>query len=205
LARAAVAVIFVCRNLSKHCDNRSINTHHCFLEAKMVLGKTLQTGLVATILLSGVGTGTVSRARAATATMPAEGQELVNDTLKQMLDGMGMEPKALSKGFLVALKQDTWTINLQVLISENKLKIGLNANLGKIDDPDNVTASQWRALLIANGDVDPSYFYFDKDQKKLYLHRSFDNRAVTPAFLRGQIESFAANVRSTEALWKFTK
>ncbi len=105
----------------------------------------------------------------------------------------------------MALKQDTWTINLQVLISENKLKIGLNANLGKIDDPDSVTASQWRALLIANGDVDPSYFYFDKDQKKLYLHRSFDNRAVTPAFLRGQIESFAANVRSTEALWKFTK
>jgi hypothetical protein len=176
-----------------------------FLEAKMVLGKTLQAGLVAAILLSGVGTGTVSSAGAATATMPAEGQELVNDTLKQMLDGMGMEPKALSKGFLVTLKQDTWKINLQVVISENKEKIGLNANLGKIDDPDSVTASQWRALLIANGDVDPSYFYFDKDQKKLYLHRSFDNRAVTPAFLRGQIESFAANVRSTEALWKFTK
>ena len=171
----------------------------------MVVGKTLQVGLVAAILLNGVGTGTVSSAGATTATMPAEGQELVNDTLKQVLDGMGMEPKALSKGFLVALKQDTWTINLQVLISENKSKIGLNSNLGKIDDPDSVTASQWRALLIANGDVDPSYFYFDKDQKKLYLHRSFDNRAVTPAFLRGQIESFAANVRSTEALWKFTK
>jgi len=171
----------------------------------MVLGKTLQVGLVAAILLSGAGMRTVSNAGATTASMPAEGQELVDDTLKQMLDGMGMEPKALSKGFLVALKQGTWTINLQVVISANKEKIGLNANLGKIDDPDSVTASQWRAMLISNGDIDPTAFYFDKDQKKLYLHRSFDNRAVTPAFLRKEIESFAANVRGTEALWKFTK
>jgi hypothetical protein len=171
----------------------------------MVLGKTLQVGLVAAILLSGAGMRTVSNAGATTASMPAEGQELVDDTLKQMLDGMGMEPKALSKGFLVALKQGTWTINLQVVISANKEKIGLNANLGKIDDPDSVTASQWRAMLIANGDIDPTAFYFDKDQKKLYLHRSFDNRGVTPAFLRREIEGFAAHVRSTEALWKFTK
>lgn len=171
----------------------------------MIFGKALQVALATMVLLSGVGTGTVSSAGAATANMPAEGQELVNDTLKQMLDGMGMEPKALSKGFLVALKQDTWTINLQVVISANKEKIGLNANLGKVDDPDSVTASQWRAMLISNGDIDPTAFYFDKDQKKLYLHRSFDNRAVMPAFLRREIESFAANVRSTEALWKFTK
>lgn len=171
----------------------------------MVVGRTLQVGLITVVLLSGMGIAPASSARATAANTTVEGQELANDTLRQMLDGMGMEPKALSKGYLVALKQDTWTINLQVVISDNKLKIGLNANLGKIEDPDSVTASQWRALLIANGDVDPSAFYFDKDQKKLYLHRSFDNRAVTPAFLRGQIENFAANVRGTEPLWKFTK
>ena len=171
----------------------------------MVFGKTLQVGLATMVLLSGTGMRTVSSAGATTASMPAEGQELTNDTLKQMLDGMGMEPKALSKGFLVALKQDTWTINVQVVISANKEKIGLNANAGKIDDPESVTASQWRALLESNGDIDPTAFYFDKDQKKLYLHRSFDNRAVTAAFLRKEIDSFAANVRSTFALWKFTK
>ncbi len=40
----------------------------------MVLGKILQVGLVAAILLNGVGTGTVSSAGATTATMPAEGR-----------------------------------------------------------------------------------------------------------------------------------
>src|SRR5262249_22483861 len=114
----------------------------------------------------------------------AVGQILTDDTLKQMLDNMGMEPKKLSKGYLLAIKQDTWTLNIQVVLSPDGRKLGLNANLGKVDDPAGVTASQWMDLLISNGDIDPSAFYFDKEQKKLYLHRSFDNRAVTPAILR---------------------
>jgi hypothetical protein len=81
----------------------------------------------------------------------------------------------------------------------------MNANLGKVDDPDTVTAAQWKALLVANGDIDPSTFYFDNQQKKLFLHRTFDNRALTPAFLRGQIENFVANIKSTADLWKFAK
>lgn len=134
-----------------------------------------------------------------------QGEELTNDTLKTMLSNMGYEPKPLSKGYLLAIKQDTWTLNMQVVLSGDGRKLGLNANLGKVEDPSTVAADQWLKLLISNGDIDPSAFYFDKDQKKLYLHRSFDNRAMTPAWLRKEIENFAGNIRSTEALWKFTK
>ena len=130
---------------------------------------------------------------------------MTDDTLKQALTNMGFEPKALSKGFLVQSKQDSWTLNVQVVLSGDNRKIGLNANLGKVDDPAKVTADDWMNLLISNGDIDPSAFYFDKDQKKLYLHRSFDNRTVTPAVLRREIENFCGNIRKTEPLWKFTK
>lgn len=130
---------------------------------------------------------------------------LDNDSLKQMLTTMGYEPKALSKGFLLAIKQDTWTINMQVVISGDQRKLGLNANLGKVEDPDSVTAARWLNLLISNGDIDPSAFYYNKEQKKLYLHRSFDNRAATPAVLRQEIDNFASNVRQTEKLWDFAK
>lgn len=133
------------------------------------------------------------------------GQNLTDESLKQTLDNMGLEPKKLSKGYLLTIKQDTWTINLQVVLSSDTRKLGLNANLGKVDDPAAVTASQWMDLLVSNGNIDPSAFYFDKEQKKLYLHRSLDNRAITPAILRKEIDNFAANVRQTEALWKFTK
>lgn len=135
----------------------------------------------------------------------ATSQILTDDTLKQMLDNMGMEPKKLSKGYLLVVKQDTWTLNMQVVLSPDGRKVGLNANLGKVDDPASVTASQWMDLLISNGDIDPSAFYFDKEQKKLYLHRSFDNRAITPAILRKEMDNFAGNIRQTEKLWKFTK
>jgi len=46
---------------------------------------------------------------------------------------------------------------------------------------------------------------FDAKTKKLYLHRVLDNRSITPAFLRSQIENFVGNMKSTADLWKFTK
>ena len=130
---------------------------------------------------------------------------LTNDTLRVVLANMGLEPSALSKGYLLKIKQDTWTINMQVVLSGDGRKVGFNANLGTVEDPSAITADQWMKLLISNGDIDPSSFYFDKVQKKLYLHRSFDNREVTAAILRREIDNFSANVRSTADLWKFTK
>jgi hypothetical protein len=134
----------------------------------------------------------------------ASGQ-LDDDKLRQMLDAMGFEPKALSKGFLITIKRDAWTTYIQLVISKDQAKIGLNANLGVVESPDSITAAQWRSVLAANRDIDPSSFYYDVDQKKLYIHRVMDNRAVTPAYLRTQIDNFVDNMKSTEALWSFTK
>jgi hypothetical protein len=130
---------------------------------------------------------------------------LSNDSLKTMLDNMGYAPSALSKGYLVAIKRDTWTYNMQLVLSDDQTKLGINANLGKVDDPDSVAAATWLKLLQDNADTDPSHFYFDKDQKKLYLHRVLDNRSITPAFLRQQIDAFCGNIHDTSADWAFTK
>ncbi len=132
-------------------------------------------------------------------------QTLTDDTLKTTLENMGFEPKKLSKGYLLVTKQDTWIVNVQIVLSPDGRKIGLNANLGKVEDPTSVSAPQWLNLLVSNGDIDPSAFYFDKDQKKLYLHRSFDNRAIVAAVLRKEIDGFTSNVRQTADLWKFAK
>lgn len=131
--------------------------------------------------------------------------ELTDESLQQMLAGLGYSPKKLSKGFLIVVaRSNNWTINMQVTLSPDGTKFGLNANLGLVDEA-TVTTAQWLELLISNGEIDPSSFYFSRDQKKLFLHRSLDNRAVTPEFLRKQIERFADNVVGTEKLWAFTK
>jgi hypothetical protein len=130
---------------------------------------------------------------------------VTDENLQQMLDNMGFEPKKLSKGYLIAIKRDSWTYYMQLVLSSDKSKIGFNSNLGVVENPDSVTAEQWKNLLISNGNIDPSFFFFDKDSKKLYLHRVLDNRGITPAFLRQQIENFCGNIKETGELWKFTK
>lgn len=130
---------------------------------------------------------------------------LTDETLQLMLANMGYAPKALSKGFLIAVQRDgNWTINMQLVLSPDHTKLGFNANLGKVEEA-GVTAAQWAELLVSNGDIDPSAFYFDREKQKLYLHRSLDNRALTPEFLRQQVDKFADNVKSTGKLWAFAK
>ncbi len=133
-------------------------------------------------------------------TTPA-GASLTNDSLLKTLTDMGLSPKPLSKGYLILVEQDSWKLYVQFVLSSNKEKLGMNANLGLVNHEATVTADEWKALLISNGDIDPSVFFYDAEQKKLYLHRVLDNHALTPAFLRNQLDNFIANIRSTEKLW----
>lgn len=133
----------------------------------------------------------------ATETVP---DRLTDETLHQMLTSMGHAPKPLSKGFLIEVKRDAMVVYIQVVLSPDETKLGLNSNLGIVDES-SVSAEQWLNLLAANGEYDPSVFFLDRVSHKLYLHRSLDNRAVSLEFLRGQIEKFASNILQSRNLW----
>ena len=118
---------------------------------------------------------------------------------------MGFAPRKLSSGYLIAVKRDGLTISMQLVLSKDGSRLGINANLGDVPNPDEVSAQQWRALLEANEDIDPSAFYFDKNVKKLYIHRSMENRGISPGILRKHIDSFCYTVKITDKAWSFTK
>ncbi|MBI1757019.1 MAG: hypothetical protein HY248_03605 [Fimbriimonas ginsengisoli] len=147
----------------------------------------------------------VARDPTSLARIQGDVQPVTDDSLKATLDGMGYEPKKLSKGFLISIKRDSWTYYIQLVLSSDSSKLGFNSNLGAVESPEAVTAEQWKKLLVSNEDIDPSFFYFDESHKKLYLHRSLDNRSLSASFLRQQIDNFCANIKSTGDLWKFTK
>lgn len=130
---------------------------------------------------------------------------LSDTSLVQMLTDLGYEPKKLKQGYVVAIKDAEWTYNVQLLISANREKIGLNANVGTVDDVNAITAREWLGVLQANTDIAPSFFYFNKSNRVLYMHRVVDNRLVTSALLRRQIEAFTGNIKETADVWKFTK
>lgn len=164
------------------------------------------TALFAIVLWAGtLLAGGLRAQEAADDTRPPAKASLTDASLFQMLDEMGYEPKKLKQGVVVSIKQGDWTFNVQLLISPNKEKIGLNANMGLVEDPASVTAAQWMNLLASNTDIAPSFFYYNKTSKTLYMHRVLDNRYMTSALLRQQIDAFCANIKETADLWKFTK
>jgi hypothetical protein len=156
--------------------------------------KLLVAGVVLAMAICGLSMAPVE-ARAQTA--------LDDAGLEKVLTAMGLQPKPLSHGFLVTVSKDKFTIPVQFVLSSDKTKLGLNANLGLVDEG-KVSAAQWMALMAANEDIDPSAFYYDLKLKKLYLHRTVDNRSLTAPILRTQLDNFAANARSTAPLWSFT-
>ena len=128
-------------------------------------------------------------------------QTLSDAKLREMLEGLGLAPRKLTKGYLVAIQREGWTYNLQLVLSSDFTKLGMNANLATSSNPSALPASVWRTLLEDNVDVDPSCFYFNRKLNRLYLHRALDNRDITPDFLRQQIDKFCQNIKDTAADW----
>jgi hypothetical protein len=169
-----------------------------------VVRKTISiAGLLGLILWAAAVSA--SRLGAQDEVRPAARGVLTDTSLSQMLTEMAYEPKKLKQGYVVAIKQGEWTYNVQFVISPNREKLGLNANMGSVEDASTVTAAQWMNLLAANTDIAPSFFYYNKNNHTLYMHRVLDNRFITQAILRQQVDAFTANIKETAELWKFTK
>jgi hypothetical protein len=124
--------------------------------------------------------------------------------LKKMLVNLGYTPKDLSKGYQITIKKNNWTFNIQVVLSDNKEKLGMNTIAGDVKQPMDVPAASWLALLETNPDIDPTTFYFDKKQNRLCLHRACDNRGVTQEIIAKELDSFCFDVVSTSRFWRFT-
>ena len=147
----------------------------------------------------------VALSAAVIASMPADAPAqpaggLTNDALVATLTQMGYAPRPLSHGYLISVKRGSWTLYVDVVLSSDGSKLGLNANLGDVTVAD-VTAGQWMAILAKNEDIDPSSFYLQASNGRLMLHRVLDNRAVSAEYLRTQLDEFMDQIQSTESVW----
>ncbi|HLJ55197.1 MAG TPA: hypothetical protein VKT77_09155 [Chthonomonadaceae bacterium] len=166
---------------------------------------TLLAAAIAALLAATGITGRLHAQEPQDVAPPAVRGSLTDAGLQQMLLDMGYEPRRLKQGYVVAIKQGEWVFNVQFLISPNREKVGLNANVGTVEDPAAVTASQWMNVLASNTDIAPSFFYYNKANKTLYVHRVLDNRCLTAGIMRQQVEAFTASIKDSAETWKFTK
>jgi hypothetical protein len=125
-----------------------------------------------------------------------------------MLTDMGLEPKKAGAGvYDVKLKHDGWDFTVRLSLSPSRKFLWMTQFLGKIPDVNKVPAAALAKLLTGTYDYCPCKFYFIADPKKkesvrLEIGRQIDNRGLTPALVRAELDQLCTNVKSSQPLWK---
>jgi hypothetical protein len=132
---------------------------------------------------------------------------VTRETLPQMLTNLGYEPKMLGDGTpYITMKAADLTLYVRVSLSGDGRKVWLSSNCGAVN-PERVAPANLRKLLAR--DTGTARFYLcdcdacqKKTEKDLYVSQPVDNRMLTPAALRAELEDFAGNVARTAPLWQ---
>jgi|GEM_PF-1570359 len=192
---------------------RRSTTYYCALFAIVLWSGTAISALVhaqkqEAVITKSTTTTTAAAPDATLAGDPkSEPGQMSEEAMLHMLTNMGYEIKPVNTnaGVVISMVQGTWKLDVEFVISPNHEKIGMNVLLGTAKKPEEVTAAEWEALLVRNGNIEPSFFYFDKTNSKLFLHRVIDNRGITPAILRRELDVFTSQVHVTQKQWKFVE
>lgn len=121
--------------------------------------------------------------------------------MKEMLVGLGYEVKALSEKvgeekYTVTIVAGDFDVPVGVELSPSKNYIWLTANLGSDSDK-----TKHREILKANSQVQPSQFYITKSGL-LMIGLPLENRAMTAAIMKRNIEKLGSDVSATASTWE---
>jgi hypothetical protein len=127
--------------------------------------------------------------------------ELKPGEIQPMLDGMGLDSKDLGAGtYQVLLTQDGLDIPVGVGLSKSGRKLWLTVNLGAIKPDTKADAAKLMKFLERQYDIQPTQFYVSKDILK--LGAAIDNRGITPAVLRRELDKVVDDTVKTKDLWQ---
>lgn len=120
--------------------------------------------------------------------------------LKTLIEGLGYETKVLNseegkEKYEFTIKTADFNVPLGAEISPSKNYIWLTVFLG-VSKP----THSFEELLKANGDIQPSFFYITK-KGNLMMAVAIDNRQVTSAILKRNVDKISADVSSTSKTW----
>lgn len=127
---------------------------------------------------------------------------LTPDTLKQLLDAMGYEPRSLDQAVEVTIDRDRWPVHISFSISDDGEFLWLAAKFSPISDVDNLPSEALLRLLEANDQIGPAHFAYRPEDRRIHLYRPVANLDVTAPVLRQRIDEFDTLVRETEDVWR---
>lgn len=156
-------------------------------------GATLTlTSLSCLTLLASLGHNNAIAAPSQDKLKPAE--------LKSMVEGLGYETKVLNseagkEKYEFTIKLTDFNVPMGAEISPSGNYVWLTVFLGAMKP-----AHPFEELLRANGDIQPSFFYITKSGN-LMMAVAIDNRQVTAAVLKRNVDKISADVSKTSKTW----
>jgi len=138
----------------------------------------------------------------APATKPGQ---LTDDSLKTMLDNLGYDVRASKSAdgkpmYYVKLKRDTWEFEISVVLRSDISMLWLTCGVADLPPTDKVPAEVLEKMLAKSDELGPTHFGMKKS-RRVYLNCPLQNKDITPASLRKNLEQLADDVKGTEDLW----
>lgn len=131
----------------------------------------------------------------------AQTEKIDDAGLKSMLTGLGYEVKEPGPStFEVPIVANGLNIPTRVFIAKSKTKIWLSVALITKEGVDKLTREDLQKILEANVSVGPCHFMIEGGWLKLKM--AIDNRNVTPAIMRSELDYLAARVGDSKAVWQ---
>jgi hypothetical protein len=125
--------------------------------------------------------------------------------LKQIVTGLGFEPKSLSEEagkekYEFTVKTDEFDVPIAAEISASKNYVWLTVYLG---DAPTASSPKCHAMLSRNFKIQPTQFYIT-ERGALMMGFAMENRGVTPAVFKRTYTKLADDVVKTADIWNAT-
>lgn len=141
-----------------------------------------------------------------TAFAGGQGSQLSMAQVKAMVETLGYETKELNgtagkEKYEFKVTRTGYDLPMAIEISPSKNYIWITLFFGKLSSETTLSQSQLYKMLTANYTVQPCQYYIT-DSRNVMLAIAIDNREVTSAVMRRNIDKLADDAVKTADVWK---
>jgi len=136
--------------------------------------------------------------------------ELTPNSISPLLAGLGFEPKESGAGtWDITSTRGGLDVPIAVALSKSGRKLWMTVFLAELDDKSRADAPRLLELLRKNFETQPGHFFIVKEaptsgpvKDSLKMAIALDNRGITPADLKREIEKLTDDVVGSRTLWE---
>jgi S1-C subfamily serine protease len=139
---------------------------------------------------------------------PPTGTQIRSDAeLRSILSNMGYAVKAVPSAggaslFAIIIEQQDWRLPVYLSRSGDGGRIWITMTLCSLASLDEIPRERQLEMLAANQNTGPVHFSYAASLKELRLNNIVENRSVTPAILREEIDRLIATAVRTASTWE---